>query len=138
MNRLNDSIGLWKAIIASKMLQNTTMVCFLNKCDILKRKLRSGIQFRSFVKDYGDKPNDVSPVVKCERLVPAFDIMIDHLSFNSHQGEIQKYCGQIHCQPPSNDIYIYDFRHSTLETCQALSAANVVEFLGYESYSHYT
>jgi len=64
VNRLNDSIGLWKAIIASRMLQNTTMVCFLNKCDILKRKLRSGIQFRSFVKDYGDKPNDVSPVVK--------------------------------------------------------------------------
>ncbi|KAJ4466232.1 guanine nucleotide binding protein, alpha subunit [Lentinula aciculospora] len=64
VNRLNDSVALWKAIISSKLLQRTTMVCFLNKCDILKRKLRSGIQFRNFVRDYGNQPNDITPIVK--------------------------------------------------------------------------
>ncbi|KAJ3746872.1 guanine nucleotide binding protein, alpha subunit [Lentinula detonsa] len=64
VNRLNDSVALWKAIITSRLLQNTTMVCFLNKCDILKRKLRSGIQFRNFVREYGNQPNDITPIVK--------------------------------------------------------------------------
>ncbi|KAJ3928558.1 MAG: guanine nucleotide binding protein, alpha subunit [Lentinula lateritia] len=64
VNRLNDSVGLWKAIISSRLLQHTTMVCFLNKCDILKRKLRSGIQFRNFVRDYGSQPNDITPIAK--------------------------------------------------------------------------
>ncbi|KAF8832092.1 hypothetical protein HHX47_DHR1000885 [Lentinula edodes] len=65
VNRLNDSVGLWKAIISSRLLQHTTMVCFLNKCDFLKRKLRSGIQFRNFVRDYGSQPNDITPMAKC-------------------------------------------------------------------------
>ncbi|KAJ3913022.1 guanine nucleotide binding protein, alpha subunit, partial [Lentinula edodes] len=64
VNRLNDSVGLWKAIISSRLLQHTTMVCFLNKCDFLKRKLRSGIQFRNFVRDYGSQPNDITPMAK--------------------------------------------------------------------------
>ncbi|KAJ3999828.1 guanine nucleotide binding protein, alpha subunit [Lentinula boryana] len=64
VNRLNDSVALWKAITTSRLLQNTTMVCFLNKCDILKRKLRSGIQFRNFVREYGNQPNDITPIVK--------------------------------------------------------------------------
>ncbi|KAJ3822745.1 guanine nucleotide binding protein, alpha subunit [Lentinula raphanica] len=64
VNRLNDSVALWKAIITSRLLQHTTMVCFLNKCDILKRKLRSGIQFRNFVREYGNQPNDITPIAK--------------------------------------------------------------------------
>ncbi|KAF5386311.1 hypothetical protein D9757_008589 [Collybiopsis confluens] len=64
INRLNDSVGLWKAIISSQLLQNVTMVCFLNKCDILQRKLKNGIQFSRYVGEYGDRPNDVAPVVK--------------------------------------------------------------------------
>ncbi|KAF5345566.1 hypothetical protein D9757_013439 [Collybiopsis confluens] len=64
INRLNDSVGLWKAIISSQLLQKVTMVCFLNKCDILQRKLNNGIQFSRYVGEYGDRPNDVAPVVK--------------------------------------------------------------------------
>ncbi|KIK50115.1 hypothetical protein GYMLUDRAFT_51375 [Collybiopsis luxurians FD-317 M1] len=64
INRLNDSVALWKAIISSKLLQKTTMICFLNKCDILKRKLKSGTRFARYVREYGDRPNDITPVVK--------------------------------------------------------------------------
>ncbi|KAF9064323.1 G-protein alpha subunit [Rhodocollybia butyracea] len=64
VNRLNDSVALWRAIVSSKLLQNTTLVCFLNKCDILKRKLNNGILFRHYVGDYGNQPNDSTSVSK--------------------------------------------------------------------------
>ncbi|KAE9407524.1 guanine nucleotide binding protein, alpha subunit [Gymnopus androsaceus JB14] len=64
VNRLSDSIGLWKAIVSSKLLQNTTLICFLNKCDILKRKLKNGVQFHHSVREYGSKPNDLTSVIK--------------------------------------------------------------------------
>ncbi|KAF5388888.1 hypothetical protein D9757_005036 [Collybiopsis confluens] len=64
INRLNDSVALWKAIISSRLLENVTMICFLNKCDILKRKLKSGIRFSRYVREYGDRPNEITPVVK--------------------------------------------------------------------------
>ncbi|KAJ7718026.1 guanine nucleotide binding protein, alpha subunit [Mycena maculata] len=58
VNRLEDSILLWKAIVSSPLLKETSLILFLNKCDILRAKLRSGQQFGEYVVSYGDKPND--------------------------------------------------------------------------------
>ncbi|KAK6974583.1 guanine nucleotide binding protein, alpha subunit [Favolaschia claudopus] len=58
VNRLEDSILLWKTIVSSPLLKNTNLILFLNKCDILKAKLASGQKFRDHVTSYGDKPND--------------------------------------------------------------------------------
>ncbi|KAJ7874772.1 guanine nucleotide binding protein, alpha subunit [Mycena olivaceomarginata] len=58
VNRLEDSILLWKTIVSSPLLKQTSLILFLNKCDILKAKLQSGQKFSEYVVSYGDRPND--------------------------------------------------------------------------------
>ncbi|KAJ8696683.1 hypothetical protein PTI98_006532 [Pleurotus ostreatus] len=58
VNRLEDSILLWKAIVSNPLLKHTSMILFLNKCDIMRAKLASGIQFSKYVISYGDRPNN--------------------------------------------------------------------------------
>ncbi|KAI0949741.1 hypothetical protein AcW1_009263 [Taiwanofungus camphoratus] len=63
VNRLIDSLKLWKTICQSKLLANATFILLLNKCDILKTKLESGILFSHYVEQYQDQPNDVEDVI---------------------------------------------------------------------------
>lgn len=56
---------LWKAICSNKLLANVDLVLFLNKCDILDAKLKSGIQLAKYVRSYGDRPNDLDTACKC-------------------------------------------------------------------------
>ncbi|KAJ7128961.1 guanine nucleotide binding protein, alpha subunit [Mycena crocata] len=58
VNRLEDSILLWKAIVSSPLLKDTSLILFLNKCDILRAKLASGQKFSEYVVSYGDRAND--------------------------------------------------------------------------------
>lgn len=36
VNRLEDSLILWKAVVSNKLLANVNIVLFLNKCDLLQ------------------------------------------------------------------------------------------------------
>ncbi|KAH8112901.1 G-alpha-domain-containing protein [Phellopilus nigrolimitatus] len=51
-NRLDDSLALWKSVCAHRLLARTELVLFLNKCDLLERKLAAGVRFREYVKSY--------------------------------------------------------------------------------------
>jgi len=62
VNKLEDSIMLWKQIIAHPLLQNTQIVLFLNKCDLLKTKIAAGTKFSNFVVSYGKRPNDYESI----------------------------------------------------------------------------
>lgn len=64
VNRLEDSFLLWRAVCSSKLLSKATVILFLNKFDILHRKLQSGVQVRMFLPSYGDRPNDTPTVTK--------------------------------------------------------------------------
>jgi len=64
VNRLEDSFLLWRAICSSKLIAKATMILFLNKCDLLKRKLKSGTQVRHFLPSYGSRANEATAVVK--------------------------------------------------------------------------
>ncbi|KAJ7216564.1 heterotrimeric G protein alpha subunit, partial [Mycena pura] len=64
VNRLEDSTLLWRSICSSKLLTKTQLILFLNKCDLLKRKLKRGIKLKTYLPSYGDRPNEVMPVVK--------------------------------------------------------------------------
>ncbi|KAF9527409.1 G-protein alpha subunit-domain-containing protein [Crepidotus variabilis] len=64
VNRLEDSVLLWKAVCSSKLLANVDLVLFLNKCDILERKLMGGVRMAKYVRSYGDRPNDLENVSK--------------------------------------------------------------------------
>ncbi|KAB5590063.1 Guanine nucleotide-binding protein alpha-4 subunit [Ceratobasidium theobromae] len=64
VNRVQDSIQLFKAVCANKLLANVNMVLFLNKCDLLKKKLAAGIKVTKYVTSYGTRPNDYENVAK--------------------------------------------------------------------------
>ncbi|KAJ6610472.1 heterotrimeric G protein alpha subunit [Mycena sp. CBHHK59/15] len=64
VNRLEDSTLLWRSICSSKLLTRTQLILFLNKCDLLKRKLKRGVKVKTHLPSYGDRPNEVMPVVK--------------------------------------------------------------------------
>ncbi len=66
INRLEDSFMLWKAVASSKLLSKTSIVLFLNKCDLLEQKLLNGVRIRDYVHSYGDRPNDIEHATKCE------------------------------------------------------------------------
>lgn len=52
-------------ICSNKLLANVDLVLFLNKCDILEKKLKSGIRLAKYVRSYQDRPNDAESVQKC-------------------------------------------------------------------------
>ncbi|KAI9460793.1 G-alpha-domain-containing protein [Boletus coccyginus] len=58
VNRLADSFLLWKSIVSNPLLKKTDIVLFLNKCDILRAKLQSGIRLGDYITSYGNRPND--------------------------------------------------------------------------------
>ncbi|KAJ7330353.1 G-protein alpha subunit [Mycena albidolilacea] len=57
VNRLEDSVVLWKEICANELLQNCQLILFFNKMDILKAKLRAGLIIKEYVPSFADRPN---------------------------------------------------------------------------------
>ncbi|KAH8116185.1 G-alpha-domain-containing protein [Phellopilus nigrolimitatus] len=64
VNRLEDSVLLWKMICSNKLLANVELVLFLNKCDILDRKLKTGVSLAKYVRSFQSRSNDVETVQK--------------------------------------------------------------------------
>ncbi|KAJ2933184.1 hypothetical protein H1R20_g3924, partial [Candolleomyces eurysporus] len=64
VNRLEDSVLLWKAVCSNKLLANVDLVLFLNKCDILEKKLKAGVRLQKYVRSYGDRENTLDTVSK--------------------------------------------------------------------------
>ncbi|KAI0701994.1 G-alpha-domain-containing protein [Cytidiella melzeri] len=64
VNRLEDSVMLWKAVCSNKLLEKVELVLFMNKCDILDHKLRSGVRLAKYLRSYGDRPNDLENAQK--------------------------------------------------------------------------
>lgn len=52
-------------VLGSKLLSKTQIILFLNKCDVLDRKLKQGIKVRDHVPSFGDRENDLHTVAKC-------------------------------------------------------------------------
>ncbi|OCH86520.1 G-alpha-domain-containing protein [Obba rivulosa] len=64
VNRLQDSMLLWKAVCSSKLLRKVQLILFLNKCDLLRAKLARGVRLVDYVSSYGDRPNDTRNAAK--------------------------------------------------------------------------
>ncbi|GJE95016.1 G-alpha-domain-containing protein [Phanerochaete sordida] len=62
INSLLDSFNLWKSICESKLLADATFILFLNKMDLLNKKLKSGVKFSDYVSVYKDQPNDAENI----------------------------------------------------------------------------
>ncbi|KAK0435350.1 heterotrimeric GTP-binding alpha subunit [Armillaria borealis] len=63
VNRLEDSLQLWRMICENKLLANCALILFLNKKDILVKTLASGVSVKRYVTSYND-PNDAPHVTK--------------------------------------------------------------------------
>lgn len=70
VNRIEDSIIIWKAICSNRLLERTSIILFLNKMDVLAAALESGLRVKDYVTSYGDLPNDVPSVSKCMSFQP--------------------------------------------------------------------
>ncbi|KAI0823705.1 G-alpha-domain-containing protein [Trametes gibbosa] len=64
VNRIQDSLLLWKAVCSTKLLAGVQLILFLNKCDLLSKKLERGVRVVDYVPTYGSKPNDVENVAR--------------------------------------------------------------------------
>lgn len=56
---------LWKAVCSNKLLEKVELILFMNKCDILDAKLKSGIRLAKYLRSFGDRPNDLENAQKC-------------------------------------------------------------------------
>ncbi|KAJ6575452.1 guanine nucleotide binding protein, alpha subunit [Mycena capillaripes] len=64
VNRVEDSLQLWQAVVSNKLLAKVNIVLFLNKCDLLQAKLDAGVRLNHHMISYGDRPNDYDSVSK--------------------------------------------------------------------------
>ncbi|KAG6331612.1 hypothetical protein ID866_7476 [Astraeus odoratus] len=62
-NRIDDSLQLFTQICANQLLKRVHLVLFLNKTDILRKKLERGLQVSKYILSYGERPNEYEPVV---------------------------------------------------------------------------
>ena len=65
VNRLQDSYELWKQVTSSSILENTQIILFLNKYDLLAKKLKRGVRIKDFISSYGERENTPEVAVKC-------------------------------------------------------------------------
>ncbi|KAG8858702.1 hypothetical protein FRB96_004839 [Tulasnella sp. 330] len=61
-NRVDDSLQLFTLICSNPLLKNVHLVLFLNKTDVLKKKLEAGVKVKKYITSYGDRPNDYAHV----------------------------------------------------------------------------
>lgn len=62
LNRMEDSLRMFRDLVSSPVLKDVNIVLFLNKVDLLDSKLKSGIQLAHYFKRYGDRPNETEAV----------------------------------------------------------------------------
>lgn len=65
ISRIEDSMLLFREICRNKLLVNVNLILFLNKVDLLQKKLESGIQVSKHFEQYKG-PNTVDDVCKCK------------------------------------------------------------------------
>ncbi|KEP53220.1 guanine nucleotide-binding protein alpha-4 subunit [Rhizoctonia solani 123E] len=64
VNRLQDSFEMWIELCRTTALHHIPVLLFLNKTDILEKKLDSGIKLCDFLVSYGNRPNEPKKVLR--------------------------------------------------------------------------
>ncbi|KAJ6510993.1 G-protein alpha subunit [Mycena sanguinolenta] len=64
VNRVQDSLELWRDIVSSPLLAKTAFILLFNKKDVLQAHINAGVMVRKYVPSFGDRPNDVASVTK--------------------------------------------------------------------------
>jgi len=64
VNRVEDSLLLWRVVCSNRLLREAYIVLFLNKIDLLQAKLNAGVELSKFMPSYGERPNDYASISK--------------------------------------------------------------------------
>ncbi|KAJ7191544.1 G-protein alpha subunit [Mycena pura] len=65
VNRLQDSLELWRELVGNKLLAKTIFILLFNKKDLLQAHIAAGVMLKKYVPSFRDRPNDVASVTKC-------------------------------------------------------------------------
>ncbi|TBU47929.1 G-alpha-domain-containing protein [Dichomitus squalens] len=60
VNRLEDSFLLWKGVIQSKLLAKCIIILFLNKYDLLEKKLAAGVKINKYLPSFAERENSAT------------------------------------------------------------------------------
>ncbi|TRM64319.1 guanine nucleotide binding protein, alpha subunit [Schizophyllum amplum] len=63
-NRIDDSLQLFTQICSNALLKSVHLVLFLNKTDLLKAKLDSGLRVAKYITSFGNRSNDYETAVQ--------------------------------------------------------------------------
>lgn len=137
INRLEDSLLLWKSICSTRLLTKTQIILFLNKCDLLKEKLKKGVKVKTYLTSYGDRPNDVNSVVKCKP-VPSSSPFLPEV--DSEHADLRDKFKDIHqtVSPENRASYIYATTVTVSGICVIDLIGSDLMLLGHESHSQST
>ncbi|KAJ7289676.1 G-protein alpha subunit [Mycena rebaudengoi] len=64
VNRVQESLELWREIVSDPLLANTTLILLFNKKDILQAQIAAGVLVKNYIPSFGDRLNDVATVTK--------------------------------------------------------------------------
>ncbi|KAJ7134018.1 G-protein alpha subunit [Mycena crocata] len=64
VNRVQDSLELWKETVSSQLLARITLILLFNKKDLLQAHIAEGGQMKRYVPSFGDRRNDVPTITK--------------------------------------------------------------------------
>ncbi|TRM57497.1 guanine nucleotide binding protein, alpha subunit [Schizophyllum amplum] len=64
VNRLADTLELWRQLCSNRLLENVEFILFLNKLDILESKIKADVKFVDFVTSYRQRPNEAKHIAK--------------------------------------------------------------------------
>jgi len=64
VNRVQDSLELWREIVGNPLLSKTAFILLFNKKDVLQAHIAAGVMVKKYVPSFGDRPNDVASVTK--------------------------------------------------------------------------
>ncbi|KAL5631710.1 hypothetical protein ACGC1H_007272 [Rhizoctonia solani] len=64
VNRLQDSFDMWSELCNTTILHKIPVLLFLNKIDLLEKKLHAGIKLSKYHTNYGDRPNEFKSVLQ--------------------------------------------------------------------------
>ncbi|KAF8589116.1 G-alpha-domain-containing protein [Ramaria rubella] len=58
VNRLEDTVLLWKSLCSNPLLKKCNLILFMNKTDLMAKKLQAGVRLSRYIPSYGTRAND--------------------------------------------------------------------------------
>ncbi|KAF8512665.1 guanine nucleotide binding protein, alpha subunit [Hysterangium stoloniferum] len=58
VNRLEDTVILWKQLCSNTLLKKCNLILFMNKTDLMAKKLQAGVRLSRYIPSFGSRNND--------------------------------------------------------------------------------